>query len=408
MKEKKCIYRKESLGLKPSRCNKSVSSDNSDRCILHSHNEDKDLNEFTLRVNDRIEADEEEIDLIGCYFPKSLDTEFFKGRTFKKYVNFSDAIFAKKKIDFSKAKFSKGASFYRVKFSEQVLFSKTSFEGGMTTFREAEFNDVSFNGTLFRGEEVSFSDTKFIGVTVFDAPHFYGQVYFLRTQFKKCCKFLWIEIRTTRPPIFKDADLSKCSFLHSNIDKVDFRYCPFCTESRKPLYIFPSRKQNVLKDELDYDDEVEKNSKDNNVREKYEDVRRLYLELKRNFEERKDWNTAGDFHYGEMECRRKMKGWFSLEGLYFLVSGYGERPLRASVVLFVLTFLFFPAMYMIFERDPFWVSVWDSFKVATFMRIGTPIEPDTGLGKFFLALESILCPTQFALFALALRRKVKR
>jgi hypothetical protein len=278
---------------------------------------------------------------------------------------------------------------------------------------------------------------------------------------------------------FQEVDLSHCSFLDSNIDGVDFRYCKFAEKPERFPWFNLNPRQNVLRDELEADETVgaglkpaptvdeldgdeggrgtlqraptdSSRVKDEGViardavpkqsggiatpatrndsfwwrllrsarndplrEEKYEPVRRLYLELKRNFEDKKDWNTAGDFHYGEMECRRKMKGWLgrnllSLEAIYFWASGYGERPLRAFVVGLGLMLVVFPLLYMLSEGDPYGVCVWDSVRVATFMRIGPPIEPDNPLGKSFLALEFFLLPTQFALFLLALRRKVKR
>ncbi|HHT9131384.1 MAG TPA: hypothetical protein ACFYED_02745, partial [Candidatus Tripitaka californicus] len=269
--------------------------------------------------------------------------------------------------------------------------------------------------------------------------------------------------------VFQNVDLSHCSFLHSSIDKVDFRYCEFGKEE-KSFFIFPPRKQNVLRDELeadeavgaglkpaptvdelDGDEDVEKNLSETDTRffpftsfrvrmtkgeeklreEKYEPVRRLYLELKRNFEDKKDWNTAGDFHYGEMECRRKMYGWLgrnilSLEALYW-TSGYGERPKRASIVLALLVLVAFPLLLsldvlvppLLFSDRPFcfgnWVedlcnSFWYSLEVATFTRvtrIGEAMHV-AGWNKWILVLESIVVYVQIALFALALRRKVKR
>lgn len=160
-------------------------------------------------------------------------------------------------------------------------------------------------------------------------------------------------------------------------------------------------------------------------------MRRLYLELKKNFEEKRDWNTAGDFHYGEMECRKKMHGWSTFEGIlvniYFWSSGYGERPLRASVILCIFVLFLFPLLLVgndcwpyISGSQPFcfWNCVWafydpvkDSFRLATFTtvtKIGEEIKPDTGWDNVFLVLESIIVYVQILLLALALRRRVQR
>ena len=135
--------------------------------------------------------------------------------------------------------------------------------------------------------------------------------------------------------IFEEVNLSKCFFRNSILDKVDFRNCKFNETTVKLLFRFTYTRKNVLKDELYVDERIRNNTnsgytedehfqlrlllddiiglKDTNKenkREGYFYPRHLYQELKKNFEDKKDWDAAGDFHYGEMECRRKMKGWW--------------------------------------------------------------------------------------------------
>ena len=87
-------------------------------------------------------------------------------------------------------------------------------------------------------------------------------------------------------------------------------------------------------------------------------IAELYQQLKRNYDDRKDYWTAGDFHYGEMEMKRlhsrfawKWARWlsyhFNLVALYKVVSAYGEsyvRPLAclgAAVAAFTLAYPLF-------------------------------------------------------------------
>ena len=68
-------------------------------------------------------------------------------------------------------------------------------------------------------------------------------------------------------------------------------------------------------------------------------VERLYRQLKSNYEEKKDYKRVGDFHYGEMEMHRFGKpiyGWGSLYWFYWLLNGYGEKPLRAIICFIIL------------------------------------------------------------------------
>ena len=79
---------------------------------------------------------------------------------------------------------------------------------------------------------------------------------------------------------------------------------------------------------------------------KYAHIEQVYRQLKQNHEDRKDYERASDFHFGEKEMRCKNPD--TLVGLRFwlnfdwLVSGYGERWFRAlfwtAVVLVFTTF----------------------------------------------------------------------
>ncbi|MEV6976623.1 pentapeptide repeat-containing protein [Kitasatospora sp. NPDC093806] len=69
------------------------------------------------------------------------------------------------------------------------------------------------------------------------------------------------------------------------------------------------------------------------------DLVALYRQLRKGYEDAKDEPGAGDFYYGEMEMRRHSDrfGWWErrLLGLYWAVSGYGLRALRALMWLMV-------------------------------------------------------------------------
>lgn len=298
---------------------------------------------------------------------------------------------------FNEATFSLKADFSEVKFLQVAHFNLTTFSQGVD-FLRAEFSEVYFMGTIFE-EEAKFSWAKFK-----DKAFFLPASDLKKVVFGGPSRFVFTHF--LEEVIFQDVNLSLCVFLHSNIDRVDFRYCTFAEKGRR---------KNVLRDEIECDEKVEKNESD---RKDYEHVRRLYLELKRNFEEKKDWNKAGDFHFGEMECRRqKMNSWWkrnilSLEALYFGLSGYGERPWRAFRILLEFVLILFPLLYILSEGKTiteYFTSLLDSLKVATLMRLGNPIEPNTGFWKSIVAVaELIVVPLQTALLALALRRKVKR
>ncbi|HLA37495.1 MAG TPA: pentapeptide repeat-containing protein [Candidatus Brocadiales bacterium] len=411
-------------------------------CILHFPHEDKNPDTFKKKVEERIES-KDSIDLKGCYFPKGFDYTEIK-LSFDVPVDFSEAPFSKEAY-FIGATFSEGAYFTGAAFSGEAYFAQAKFSEG-ADFSWAAFSERAyFTGATFsEGADffgATFSKGNFAGTTFSKGANFNNAEFRERVRFQSLGSgdegkpvFLgpgssFQYTRFTVDSVFQDVDLSHCSFLHSNIDKVDFRYCKFNEKTEGPFFFFSNQRKNVLRDELDADQHViltlnevkGKNLKsggDSSApqqrkprEEEYEPVRRLYQELKCNFENKKDWNTAGDFHYGEMECRRKgrLGGWldFLLVTTYYGASGYGERPWRALSWWFFCTLLLFPLLYRLTEHDPLSACVWDSVRVATFMKIGIPIEPE-GWGKLVLALQYFIGPTLLALFGLALRRKVKR
>jgi len=73
-----------------------------------------------------------------------------------------------------------------------------------------------------------------------------------------------------------------------------------------------------------------------------------------NAEENCDYTSANEFHYWSMEAMRK-EGWSRLgliATLYWVLSGYGERPRRAFGVLVVM-WLAFTALYLLTSSSPF-------------------------------------------------------
>lgn len=493
-------------------------------CILHSKKEDKNIEQLKEKVSERIQKgrltpagyETDRVDLRGCYFPKTFPSNYFinslRNNTFDKPVDFHEATFSQE-AHFGGITFSQEADFWWAKFAQEAVFSDATFSQ-RAGFIEATFSQKAYfvraafsQGANFRSatfsQEVRFTDTIFSKETHFGGASFFKEAYFgfakfsdvffAGTTFERGVNFSWTEfndrayffpigipggikevtfyqrslfkyVRFSEDVIFQQVDLSQCSFLHSNIDKVDFRYCKFdekknrlfriiCAfpiryiqkvsqgkegqlfrvihafsryifevywgKERRLFSIIPIRRQNVLRDELECEWKVKRAKRKIHKEEKkdreegYEYVRHVYLELKRNYENKKDWNTAGDFHFGEMECRRqKMPCWkryfWSLEFWYWLTSGYCERPLRAFIVLLGLVGVF-SLLYMPTEEWNYFTSLRDSLNVAKLMRLGNSMGQDPGWGKFIVALfEIILVPIQTALLALALRRKVKR
>ena len=159
-------------------------------------------------------------------------------------------------------------------------------------------------------------------------------------------------------------------------------------------------------------------------------IERLYRELKQNYEDRRDYERAWQFHYGEKEARRKQAKRFSglwlWLNLYKWVAGYGERwglPLVwAAIVLLVSA-----AIYICLALHPelggirpklggpmlSYASTWDWLRSVFYsFRAMTLLKPEDleaiRWAKLVYMVDSLLGPTLLGLFALALRQRLKR
>jgi hypothetical protein len=187
-------------------------------------------------------------------------------------------------------------------------------------------------------------------------------------------------------------------------------------------------------------------------------IAELYQQLKKNYDERKDYWTAGDFHYGEMEMkrlasRRKNKIWrwwhrrLSLVAWYKYASQYGESYARPAFWLATILFAFallFPVAGLRYDpaKNPhvasgtvlssYVLTYWHPFPpgqggterhkaqwrlfghscvtaldVAAFQRDRT-YEPAYPWGRLLFLMELLLVPTLFGLFLLAAQRQFRR
>ena len=198
-------------------------------------------------------------------------------------------------------------------------------------------------------------------------------------------------------------------------------------------------------------------------------IAELYNQLKKNYDDRKDYWTEGDFHYGEMEMKRLSSPrknpdlrWLhrnlGLVAWYRHASQYGESYLRPAVWLLgvlLLFALFYPALGLRYDasRDAqhatasapnvVVLTYWQPFRPGAASATGKwsawmwwlcgrvpwlclfghssltalyisalqkelVYEPIYPWGRLFALLQILLTSTLFALFVLALRRQFRR
>ena len=143
-------------------------------------------------------------------------------------------------------------------------------------------------------------------------------------------------------------------------------------------------------------------------------LKEAYQILKEKYRQMGDHATSGDFHYGEMEAKRREYGWpkriLCPEFLYWAFSGYGIGYIRAFMIL-VLSILGFAGFYYSYGgatlQNDFEKSLLFSLQAAVRLGPGRPYTFSIQ-GERAQAVESVFVPIVAALFILALRMRLKR
>ncbi len=165
------------------------------------------------------------------------------------------------------------------------------------------------------------------------------------------------------------------------------------------------------------------------------DCHTLYRQLKLNYQESGDYQTAGEFFVREMECKRAQmvkdrkpllqRFWPAL--MYFLC-GYGERPkwIAAWALVLVALFAFVHGWWGLRDSAGDYVmgpgidwipslagmGRWLTaayFSVVTFTSLGYgDLAPGAGWGRFFAGLEAALGIVIMSLFLICVVRKYSR
>jgi uncharacterized protein YjbI with pentapeptide repeats len=141
----------------------------------------------------------------------------------------------------------------------------------------------------------------------------------------------------------------------------------------------------------------------------------LYRALRKAQEDSKNEPGAADFYYGEMEMRRLTPatpwGERVILTLYWLVSGYGLRGMRAlatlGVVVVLLATLFYAIGFAPARPPPSW---WDSllYTSGSTLSISDDALKLTAWGKLLRILLRLLGPLLLGLALLSVRNRVKR
>lgn len=290
-------------------------------------------------------------------------------------------------MEFYGADFGGGANFFGASFGGKTNLLNVSF-GDEVSFSNATFSDkVVIAGSRDR---FAFQDAAMNAI----------QVDFRDVHFEK-----------PDDVVFRDTDLRRAYLLNIDVRKFDF------TSIRWPQI----EGGNCVYDEITATEKF---------REKATPVphgalAQLYRRLKQNYENQRNHGPAGDFHFREKEMRRlnsfTPKTTRFLLALYRILSGYGERLWASgwlvglvitSAILSILAGLEVnmsatKTRLLGWTSSDFGWGVVYSLQAALFRK---PAFASTvnAWGAFVQTLTMVLGPLFLALFALAVRRRLRR
>ncbi len=338
-----------------------------------------------------------DFDLREVYFPGPAS---FGQHKFKVFANFHGARFTGW-ADFREAEFAEGADFSYARFAQAALFEKTRFVGQ----------------ALFKGTEIA-GEADFRG-TSFDGPAIFQNINERRETTSRLPLIAYFQNLTfglQGSLRFQDLSLGLSSFLGTDMRRLEFHNIRWYSyQGRQVIYdeilLRGKGGPNVLnltpgkEHGLDYEGLCAR-------------VEEIYRYLKLDYELEGDLKQAGDFHFGEMEMHRQAsfwRRWFPLSwyNLYRVLSGYGERPLRALVCLVGLVAVMAGLLQWMGLKTPegaltgFGEAVIYLLELASLMRPEWPKPLTTG-GHFLSALSHFLILGQAALFLLAIRNRLGR
>ena len=316
---------------------------------------------FTQEANFSEATFTQDADFIEAKFTQRAS---FYGATFTQDAAFGVATFTQQ-ASFSDARFTQRASFYRATFTEDAHFGARFTQ--QASFSDARFmQDAGFHWATFT-QEALFGGTKFEKLASFEAATFLGPAEFRETVFREDGKSepgpIFVSAQFSRPEavIFYKTYLGQALFHDCDVSKFVFSSVRWRQRKGKG-------KRMVFEEIVDLwhgAASALKPGSDNPNERDYGLIAELYQQLKKNYDDRKDYWTAGDFHYGELEMKRlssrhrnRVLRWLhrhvGLVAWYKYANAYGESYLRPALWLGAVLFLFtllYPVAGLVYHAD---------------------------------------------------------
>jgi uncharacterized protein YjbI with pentapeptide repeats len=344
----------------------------------------------------------------------------FEHAVFSNGGDFAGVIFSND-VNFVNAKFKRYTSFRRTGFASDADFAVAQF-ASKADFRIAQFsNDANFEAVDF-GAQADFERARFLGYTDFrritvDKDSENAGTFFLRYAFFSDPNRVYIG----------GPGVKKSSFIGTNIEGVHFVDAEW--PRRKGL--FKKYRKKAFDEELAEKVTAKDEKTDEDFIVNWEDAVEVYRKLRRNYEGRLAYETAGDFHYGQMECRRRdpNRPWWdrTITWFYKKLFSYGEN-ISKPLILVGFSFLVFTGFFLLhgfpltdgpvvnwdWGFDKLFVGVWwkqlgssTLFTIRSAFSFNVPPGGNNSLAAIMFAWK-LVAVTLSTFFVLALRRRFKR
>jgi uncharacterized protein YjbI with pentapeptide repeats len=382
---------------------------------------------------------------------------------FRSIADLSSATFSED-VDLSEADFAKFARLGKCRFGAEVTLLNTRFEDACDLTDAVFEGDAIFVGARFQkdvdvrrakftqdakfiyarfGQDADFSSTAFARICDLRGAVFHGAATFRDTSFR-CDQSVgpgpvFPVARFERPErtLFYRTYLGQALLHNCDVSRVTF--------SAVHWRLRANRKRMVFDEIVDVKDDTAtalRPALASPDERNYVLIAEIYQQLKKNYDERRDYWTAGDFHYGEMEMKRrssprrnKFLRWLQrnlgLIAWYRYASEYGEDYVLPALWLLVLLLAFalvYPLVGLTpgatvahtaatsLEQGTGQVGLAEAYSgpgitttvgVAFFQR-DLAYVPSYPWGRLLSWLQLLLTYTLVALFLLALRRQFRR
>lgn len=374
------------------------------------------------------------------------DNTVFEKTTFKGKTSFLGAEFHEL-TKFSECIFEKEANFMATIFCQDTVFEYNRFQESL--FSLSKFKNIQFYANIFQkpsefkllkfNDKTLFQNNVFHDVTDFTESRYEKETSLINNTFFEQTNFRKIYFRNS-DQVLIDGNLSKVSFLYSDISKIIFGTNVNWEEQYEHAKTILQKIRLLLKKFRERNNKFkiidEKNIENHHELDVLlESILAEYRNLRENFDKHLRYSDAGEFFVREHEVKRKFKKnfihinsinlaltkqknvlarIFSVPAFYYFIGRYGEsyyRPMKIALPGLIFSIIYFWSLGfsnfdLILNNDS-----WFELMKTSVMRSISAFFPFYGLnsdsGLSDLVLRIALLPISAALF-IALRRKLER